>query len=104
MSRNLSNICVAAALALVVTAVGAPQTLAAQPCGIHDALAKTLKTKYQETRRILGIINARNVMEIFMSPQGTWTVVVTDTSGTSCITAAGEGWQEIPIVTAGLDS
>jgi hypothetical protein len=39
-----------------------------------------------------------------MSPQGTWTVVITDTTGTACIIAAGQDWQEVPIEMAGLDS
>ena len=39
-----------------------------------------------------------------MSPKGTWTVLVTDTSGTACITASGEDWQELPVTVAGLES
>ena len=43
-------------------------------------------------------------MKISMTPQGTWTVLVTDTSGTDCIIATGQDWQEVPIALAGLDS
>jgi hypothetical protein len=39
-----------------------------------------------------------------MSPQGTWTVVVTDTRGVACIIATGQDWQEVPIEMAGLES
>jgi hypothetical protein len=77
---------------------------AAMPCGSHDAVAKSLTTKFQEARRIMGVVNAKAVMEIFMSPQGTWTVLVTDTTGTACIIATGQDWQEVPIALAGLDS
>ena len=52
----------------------------------------------------MGVVNAKAVMEIFMSPQGTWTVLVTDTTGTSCIIATGEEWQEVPIALVGLAS
>jgi hypothetical protein len=52
----------------------------------------------------LGVVNFKAVMEILMSPQGTWTMVITDTSGISCITASGEEWQDVPIAVAGLDS
>jgi hypothetical protein len=44
------------------------------------------------------------VMEIYTSPEGTWTVLVTDTSGKSCITAAGENWQEVTPAVADLAS
>ena len=77
---------------------------AATPCGSHDKVAQLLTTKHQEARRIMGIVSAHAVMEIFMSPKGTWTVLVTDTNGTACIIASGEDWQEVPIAMAGLDS
>ena len=77
---------------------------AATQCAGHDAVAKTLNTKFKEARRVMGVVNAKAVMEIFMSPQGTWTVLVTDTTGTSCIIATGEEWQEVPIALVGLAS
>ena len=77
---------------------------AAMPCGNHDVVAKSLTTKFQEARRVMGVVNAKAVMEIFMSPQGTWTVLVTDTNGTACIIATGQDWQEVPIALAGLES
>ena len=77
---------------------------AAVPCGSHDALAKSLNTKFKEARRAMGVVNAKAVMEIFMSPQGTWTVLVTDTTGTACVIATGQDWQEVPIEITGLDS
>jgi hypothetical protein len=89
---------------MTLTICYAPEALAGQPCGAHDEIVKELRVKYQETRRVMGVLDARNVMEIFMSPRGTWTVLVTNTRGASCITAAGDDWQEIPIATSGLDS
>ena len=77
---------------------------AAAPCGSHDALAKSLNTKFKEARRVMGVVNAKAVMEIFMSPQGTWSVLVTDTTGTACVIATGQDWQEVPIEMTGLDS
>jgi hypothetical protein len=76
----------------------------ATPCGSHDALIKSLSVRFKEARRIMGVVNAKSVMEIFMSPQGTWTVLVTDTAGTACVIATGDAWQEVPIEMTGLDS
>jgi hypothetical protein len=103
LTRSLS---LAAALAAGLTPNLATGASAASPaaCGAHDKVVDALKAKYQEERRVMGVINAQTVMEIFMSPKGTWTVLVTDTTGTSCMTASGEDWQEVPVTVAGLDS
>ena len=74
------------------------------PCGAHDSVNKSLTTKFKEARRIMGVVNASAVMEIFLSPQGTWTVLVTDTVGTTCVIATGQDWQEVPIELAGVAS
>ena len=73
-------------------------------CGSHDTLAKSLNTKFKEARRAMGVVGAKAVMEIFMSPKGTWTVWVTDTTGIACVIATGQDWQEVPIAVTGLDS
>jgi hypothetical protein len=76
----------------------------AMQCANHDKMAKALTGKFKETRRAMGVVNSTAVMEVFMSPQGTWTVVVTDTKGIACIAASGEEWQDVPAAIAGLDS
>jgi hypothetical protein len=94
----------AAVLAAVTLFSSTGVASAASPCGSHDALAKQLNTKFKEARRVMGVVNAKTVMEIFMSPEGTWTVLVTDTTGTACVIASGQDWQEVPIKMTGLDS
>jgi hypothetical protein len=104
MSTTIRELSLASIIAAAVIATSVSPSNAASPCGRHEEITKVLTSKYQETRRILGVINTRNVMEIFLSPQGTWTVLLTDTNGMSCITASGEAWQEVPIAVAGLNS
>ena len=104
MFAHIRSFKLAAVLAAVTLFGSAGVASAAAPCGAHDAIANSLTNKYKEARRIMGVVNAKAVMEIFMSPQGTWTVLVTDTTGTSCIIATGQDWQEVPIEMAGLDS
>ncbi len=77
---------------------------AAPQCGAHDKVAHVLLEKFKETPRGLGMVNSTAILEIFKSPQGSWTLVVTNARGISCITAAGEDWQEAPVSVAGLDS
>ena len=104
MFAHIRSFKFAAVLAAVTLFSSAGVASAAAPCGSHDAVAKTLTTKFKEARRVMGVVNAKAVMEIFMSPQGSWTVVVTDTSGMACIIATGQDWQEVPVELAGLES
>ena len=98
---SLSLVAAIAAISLISnanTAEAAPQ------CGHHDKIIDVLGNKFKETRRVMGVVNSKAVMEIFMSQQGTWTILITDTSGNSCITAFGEEWQDVPVAVAGLNS
>lgn len=92
------------AAALIAAPLIAAGNASANTCGKHDDIIKALSVKYQEARRIMGVIDQRAVMEIYMSPKGTWTVLVTDTSGNSCITAAGEDYQEVKPAVVGIAS
>jgi hypothetical protein len=104
MLAQTCSLSLVAALAAISLASIAGKAEAAPQCGNHDKIVDVLGNKFKETRRVMGVVNAKAVMELFMSPQGTWTMVITDTSGLSCITASGEEWQDVPIAVAGLDS
>lgn len=40
-------------------------------------------------------------MEVYISSTGTWTMLVTDRSGLTCIPGAGDAWDEAPILVQG---
>ncbi len=98
---SLSLVAAFAAISLAGKPVEADTALA---CGSHDKLVNVLSERFKEKRQVLGLVSARAVMEVFISSQGTWTILITDTNGTSCVTAAGNEWQEVPVAVAGLDS
>jgi hypothetical protein len=98
---SLSLVAVLVAISLVGVARKAET---APQCGNHDKIVDVLGQKYKESRRVIGVVNSTAVMEMFMSAQGTWTMVITDTRGISCITAVGEEWQDVPVAVAGLES
>jgi uncharacterized protein YfiM (DUF2279 family) len=104
MFAQISSRSLAAVFGLVSFVTFASPSSAAMQCGKHDDIVKALTTKYTESRRAMGVVSAKAVMEIFMSPKGTWTILVTGTNGTSCITASGEEWQDVAVEVAGLDS
>jgi hypothetical protein len=94
----------ATAAAILTLPLLVPDASAALRCGNRHEMASALETRFNETRRVMGVINPRMVMEIFTSPKGTWTVLVTEIGGKACITATGEAWQQTPVPVAGLDS
>ncbi len=84
-------------------AATAPPAVAAS-CGMRDALVEQLTKKYSETLTVGGLqkVNgAQSVMEIWSSSEtGTYTVLLTQANGTSCIIAAGTDFFEaVPKVT-----
>lgn len=73
-------------------------------CAPRTEVVKVLAAKYQESQRALGLINEKAMMEIYVSPKGTWTMVVTNEQGVSCVLADGEAWDEKPSVAMGPSS
>ena len=73
-------------------------------CAPHEEVVKVLNAKFQESQRAVGLINEKAMMEVFISRQGTWTMVVTNEAGMSCVMAAGEAWDEKPTQVLGLGS
>ena len=63
-------------------------------CGKHEKVIDFLASKYKEHRDAMGLVSNRGVMEFFVSEKtGTWTVLLTNTQGISCIVAAGESFE-----------
>ena len=55
-------------------------------------MVKAVGKKFHENHAALGFVYPNVVLEIFISDQGTWTILATDTHGQSCVITAGEGW------------
>jgi hypothetical protein len=81
------------ALAAALVAASSASAQAQQDCGPHDDLVAHLGDKYQERQLGYGTVGDVAIMEFYVSDTGTWTVIVTDVAGESCIVAAGEGWE-----------
>ena len=89
----------AAALAAFLLAATVWSTSAAgqMSCGPRNGLADQLKQRFGETRQALGVsTDGQRIVELFMRPGGSWTIVVTDIHGRSCILFAGENWTQAP--------
>lgn len=72
-------------------------------CGKRDDIAKALSDQFKEKLQAIGVVDKKAIVEIFVSPDSTWTILATGTDGVSCLVSSGEGWQSITII-AGTDS
>ena len=83
--------------ALVFLVVVAALPAAAQVfCAPHDA-TDLLGKRYAEAPEAWGLTADGNLIEVFTSRGGSWTLVETTPAGTSCPQAAGQGWTQVPV-------
>lgn len=64
-------------------------------CGARGDIVKMLAEKYREEPRALAISSHTNLLEVFTSRSGNWTILITKPKGSSCIVAAGQSWEDI---------
>jgi hypothetical protein len=55
-----------------------------------------LSKKYSEAPVAMGTVSEDRFMQVFVSAQGSWTILVTKTDGEACIVAAGNNWEKLP--------
>lgn len=70
-------------------------------CKQRSEIIKILGRKFGETQRSFGLQNDSRVLELYASPTGSWTAILTLPSGQSCVVASGEAWTIVPPMPAG---
>lgn len=69
-----------------------PQQQQGQRCGKRKDIVKSLSTgDFKETEKMIGLVaGGKTVLEIWSNKAtGTWTALITQTDGTSCLAALG---------------
>ena len=75
---------------------GANAARAEPACASHEAVRKQLEQRYAEAPIAMGLANSGNLLQVFAAEDGvSWTVVLTQPDGTSCIAASGRYWQTV---------
>lgn len=87
----------------VLISLGLAFPAAAQmACGDRTDILTSLEGKYEEAPVAMGLSNTGGVIEVLSSPEGnTWTIIMTDPNGLSCLIAAGEYWEAAKKIAAG---
>jgi hypothetical protein len=88
----------AAAALLAGATSGTPAEAAtAKLCGDRDQILKRLEQANEETPQALGLSGDGGVVEVVVSPEGGWTMLVTYPKRPTCVVAVGEAWQMLKI-------
>lgn len=83
-------------LSLILVSAFAVPAGAQTACGKRADIVKMLTGKYKEVPRALAIAGQSNLLEVYASATGSWTILITQPRGATCIVAAGQSWEEIP--------
>lgn len=91
MKKTLTCATAVALLLLTVSPVAGQQV-----CGRHDSMVEQLEEKYGERRYAYALTGAGFLFEILVSHETeTWSLLVTDTLGRSCLMGSGTGWRVV---------
>lgn len=73
------------------------------PCGDRAEVLERLDSVYEEHPEAIGLTADGRLLEVLVSPKGSWTILVTDGNYVSCLVASGESWESEWAVTKGID-
>jgi hypothetical protein len=73
--------------------MAAPATSAENVCGKRDDIVSRLENGYQEFNSAMGMSTNGGLVELYTSENGTWTLMLTQADGVSCLIAAGQNWE-----------
>ena len=72
-----------------------PEIAQPRSCMPHEGADDKLRSEYGEKVLGHGVSSDGTLIEIFLAPSGTFTVIKTTPAGLSCVVDFGEGWQTV---------
>ena len=93
--RRLFGITSAVSIAIAALSMVHPAS-ATQECALRDVAMTHLEKNYREHvvgRGLTG--DGRGMVEFLTGGEGTWTLIVTDVRGHSCVIASGGAWMKL---------
>lgn len=92
----VARLCIALSACSLFT-LSAAEAQMRVPCAERTDMIKLLADRYKEVPRAVGIASRNGVMEVYVSKKGTWSVLMTNTTGKACIIAAGDAWEDVEV-------
>jgi hypothetical protein len=90
-----SRLCFVVAVLLTGLFAATPalsQNATGPPCADHQIIAEFLLTHYGERLEARGLASAGYLVELYVAPNSSWTIVATPPAGQSCVLAQGVAW------------
>ena len=81
---------------LASVAFGGGPAHAQSNCETRTSLIAKLHRGFGEQPVAIGLASTGNLLEVLISADGTWTILITSPNGLACIAATGEHWQALP--------
>lgn len=66
-------------------------------CGPRGAILQSLAKTYKEVPTHRGVVSTGSLLEVLVSPSGSWTIIITVPGGPTCLVSSGEGWRSLPV-------
>lgn len=64
-------------------------------CGEREIFVEHLNLAYDETQTAMGISAQGEFVEVFSGPSGSWTILITNPSGLTCVVTDGDYWKHV---------
>ena len=84
-------------LLLCSAVVSQPAEAAPKLCGNRDQILEGLRQVHDESPQALGLSGDGGVIEVLVSPEGGWTMLITYPRRPTCVVATGEAWQIVQV-------
>jgi len=84
--------CVWFAAMILFVALMATAASAVEPCGRRSDLVALLKDHFGEIVVAQGLSSRGHLVEVLVSPAGSWTILLSRADGLSCLVDEGEPW------------
>ncbi|KAA1178249.1 hypothetical protein FP026_23940 [Rhizobium tropici] len=88
-------------MALMSSAIlfpGVADSQAMLVCAQRVDIVAFLGDNLSEKLSAVGKLNPDTIVEIYAAESGSWTLLISDASGRSCIILSGDSWESIPVL------
>lgn len=92
------------AMVLIGFASGSAAAQGRVLCGQRDNVVASLENKFSESRISVGLANNGAVIEVYASKKGSFTIIVSQPNGLSCLIAAGQNWETLQARLSGFET
>jgi hypothetical protein len=79
----------------IASALFSPASAQQAVCGDRNEIVARLENGYQESTSGVGLSATGGLVELYTSEKGTWTLMLTQPNGVSCLIAAGDNWEHV---------